>query len=785
MGSIARGQLPAAHARGIASLPDRGTLVAYPKATPIHDTAYTWRPVSISEDHAIAAIAKGELELTAPDGSPIRLRYSRHVEHADGNWTWIGSPAGATPGNEAIITFGPTAVFGTIPTRSGDTLRLTTIRGRTWMLETDGAMEARLGMTGADPSGRSDVRLPPRMAGARADAADMAMIRQARTASAVSGPLATANATTANASASTTVDLLVGYTPQFASRFGGTAGANTRITFLVDVANQAYGASQVDAALRLAGTLQVDYTEANSNSDALYDVTGVACTEQSNGSLNCDDKPVPAALAPLVAMREAVGADVVSLVRNYSSTAQQGCGIAWLAGAGQAGITATNDAPYGYSVVSDSNGDSGGAFPSNGTVCRDEALAHELGHNMGLQHDRETASDTDGVLQPEEYGVLPYSFGYRGGSASVYTVMAYGTTGLHKVRVFSNPNILCTWSGGPAAAPCGLADQADNARALRQTIPVVAAFRQAHTSHRNDYDGDGMADLLWHNVATGQNTIWGMIGLDRIWAAQVYREANTAWDVVASGDFNGDAHADVLWRNQVTGEDYVQLMNGTQVLAGSGMTARVSEPEWKLVARGDFDGDGKTDLYWRNTSNGLTAVWFMDGATLRNMSYVHRETDQAWTVVDTGDFNGDGYDDVLWRNTNTGENFVQFMQVTTVLPGSRATTTVNDFNWKIVAVNDFDGDGKDDIYWRNSVTGVNVLWKMDGATPTMQTSYTERDANWTIVNSGDYNGDNRADLVWRNVATGQVYMQLMSGATVLAGRELERVADLNWKIAGR
>ena len=29
---------------------------------------------------------------------------------------------------------------------------------------------------------------------------------------------------------------------------------------------------------------------------------------------------------------------------------------------------------------------------------------------------------------------------------------------------------------------------------------------------------------------------------------------------------------------------------------------------------------------------------------------------KAWQVVGVGDFNGDGVEDVLWRNTSTGQN---------------------------------------------------------------------------------------------------------------------------------
>jgi hypothetical protein len=31
---------------------------------------------------------------------------------------------------------------------------------------------------------------------------------------------------------------------------------------------------------------------------------------------------------------------------------------------------------------------------------------------------------------------------------------------------------------------------------------------------------------------------------------------------------------------------------------------------------GDYNGDGTTDLFWFNTGNGTTGIWFMDGTTV-------------------------------------------------------------------------------------------------------------------------------------------------------------------------
>src|SRR3546814_12622369 len=95
---------------GFASLPDRGELLAYEQVRQVkHKGAYTAYPVAISEAHALRAMQSGEIVVNAPNGEPIRLKYERHEESPDGNWTWIGSNA---DGASAGITFGEKAVFG-------------------------------------------------------------------------------------------------------------------------------------------------------------------------------------------------------------------------------------------------------------------------------------------------------------------------------------------------------------------------------------------------------------------------------------------------------------------------------------------------------------------------------------------------------------------------------------------------------------------------------------------------------------------------------------------------
>jgi hypothetical protein len=103
------------------------------------------------------------------------------------------------------------------------------------------------------------------------------------------------------------------------------------------------------------------------------------------------------------------------------------------------------------------------------------------------------------------------------------------------------------------------------------------------------------------------------------------------------------------------------------------------------VGTGDFNGDGNTDILWRNYSTGENAVWLMNGTTELNSVYLRTiPTNLNWDIVGTGDFNGDGNTDILWRNYSTGENAIWLMNGTTELNSVFLRTIPTNLNWDIV-----------------------------------------------------------------------------------------------------
>ncbi len=114
-----------------------------------------------------------------------------------------------------------------------------------------------------------------------------------------------------------------------------------------------------------------------------------------------------------------------------------------------------------------------------------------------------------------------------------------------------------------------------------------------------------------------------------------------------------------------------------------------------------------------------------------------RITIQAATVTAhwsdfNGDFNGDGRSDILWRNLSTGANTIWRSANSATQQAVPAVPTV----WRVVGSGDYDGDGRADILWRNLSTGANTIWRSaNQATPQVLTVVTNQ--AWTIVGSAN------------------------------------------------
>jgi len=273
-----------------------------------------------------------------------------------------------------------------------------------------------------------------------------------------------------------------------------------------------------------------------------------------------------------------------------------------------------------------------------------------------------------------------------------------------------------------------------------------------HEPAHNDFTGDGSSDVLWRNdsglvtdwVAKASGTFAGN--------GNLVTQVPTDWHIVGTGDFNGDGRVDVLWQNDA-GVVTDWLANADGTFAGNaGLVTQVAS-DWHVAGTGDFNGDGVADVLWQNNS-GAIIDWLGkgDGSFVGNDQSFSTALDSSWHVAGTGDFNGDGIADILWRNdSGTVTDELGEPNGTFVSNQANLSTQV-DSSWHIAATGDFNGDGLSDVLWQNNSGAVlDWLGQTNGTFVGNSQSFTTAfDTSWHVVQTGDFNGDGIDDILWRN-----------------------------------
>ncbi|MEV6476470.1 M12 family metallo-peptidase [Streptomyces sp. NPDC051657] len=232
------------------------------------------------------------------------------------------------------------------------------------------------------------------------------------------------------------VDVLAVYTPKAAERAGGKHRVPASAQEIATRMNRSLAAGG------LCGVIRVVHP---------YTATGHEGSEEFRAA-HAVLKDHSAGLGRQVhEQRARYGADLVTLVVDREER-----------GGGTADYTPALDGStdeYAYAVVEVDG-------------IRLDSASHEIGHNLGLAHDRTTLTgNTDGSMSVSRN--RPYNTGWITEDGNHYTIMAYRSAcGNHCRRISRFSSATETWKGHRL----GNADN-DGVRVLRETMPIVAGYR--------------------------------------------------------------------------------------------------------------------------------------------------------------------------------------------------------------------------------------------------------------------------------------------------------------------
>lgn len=219
------------------------------------------------------------------------------------------------------------------------------------------------------------------------------------------------------------------------------------------------------------------------------------------------------------------------------------------------------------------------------------------------------------------------------------------------------------------------------------------------------------AVLLFQNQTTNGLARWFMNGSAVVGSQLIPPTPDMGWKVMATGDFNGDGQQDLVFQNTTTGQLVLWYLNGPYFLFGVQINT-VPDPGFVVAAVADMDGDGKPDIILQNRATGQLVVWFMNGALVRS-TFNLLSSAPDYYLVGAGDFDFNGTPDLLFQSQSTGQIAVWYFN-RTVLTGVAMLGNVPDAGWKVVAIGDYNSDGRPDLVFQNTTTNQLAFWYLKG-----------------------------------------------------------------------
>jgi hypothetical protein len=294
-----------------------------------------------------------------------------------------------------------------------------------------------------------------------------------------------------------------------------------------------------------------------------------------------------------------------------------------------------------------------------------------------------------------------------------------------------------------------------------------------------DFNGDGKLDLVVADSSPTNALLSTLIGSgDGTFQNRFSQTLPGILGSLAVGDFNSDGKLDVAAVIQGTSAVSIFLGHGDGTFAAPVQYPTgpmLLSPPYHNVLVGDFNGDGKLDLA-AATDNGIAILLGNGNGTFQPFSLVPSllSYDPGDELVALTDFNGDGKLDIV-KATQTGIINVALGNGDETFQQAPAFQIPSILNTESAVVGDFNGDGKLDLAFASQSSDVvTILFGNGDGTFKGHIEYSVPSVsnNVNFMLAADFNGDGALDMALADFGNAEVSVFVNRPIAAFAPRAL-------------